>query len=275
MSNSSSASATRTKMSPLNFIYRLPQRRAGLWFSVARRFRVQIGTYRRPDPCPVLFWSRPKIKPCFVTQSDTINRCILACKWHLSIRFVWSNRIYTYVVTSGVHCTSHPCYSSVCTMFRDFSVEKCVWVIHRGYGLDKLILNQNLNLTCYSGVLLPHISWQICVLNFWTFALTNLFLLPSVIYISRCLSVRTGARRQLFCCRNLKVTIWSILQATELLPVTLRCTFSDCLCALETKQLLPTCRKVHEHCSLRHTAMSVVEKRRNINAEDHLCINFF
>jgi len=176
---------------------------------------------------------------------------VIVCKRHVSIRFVWRNRIYTYVVTSGEHCTSHPCCSSVCTTFRDFTTEKCVSVMRRDYGLDKVILNEILNLTYYSRMLLPHVSWQMCVQNFWTFALTNLFLLPSVIHVSYCLNVRTRARVQ--------VTTWSFLEATELLPVTLRCTFSDCLCAVETKQLLATCRKVNEHCLLRHTAMSIVE----------------
>jgi hypothetical protein len=33
--------------------------------------------------------------------------------------------------------------------------------------------------------------------------------------------IRERAHRQLFCCCNLKVTTWSILEATELLPVTI------------------------------------------------------
>jgi hypothetical protein len=254
---------TESLIVPVKSMYRLPLWRAGLGFSVARRFCVLIGTNRSRDPCPTLFWSRPNITSCFVTWSDAINWCIIACNQHVSIRFAWRNRIYTYVVTTDhivttrLHCTSHPCCSSLCPILCDSTAEK--WMCEIGYRLDKVILNQILNLICNSGVLLPHIYWQICVLNVWTFALTNLFLLPCVIQVNHCLSLRTREGRQLFCCRISQVTTWPILEATELLLVTLRWTFAACLCALETKQLLATCRKVHEHCAFRRTAVSIVE----------------
>jgi hypothetical protein len=70
---------------------------------------------------------------CFVTRSDTINRCIIVSKQHVSIRFVWSNRIYLrcylrcalylssvlFVFLTDVLSSDH--------LFWDSTAEKWVW----------------------------------------------------------------------------------------------------------------------------------------------------